>query len=679
MRRTQRGIAMRPLIFMLLLAVASASAADDLSGISTYPASYFADAAPATAADMLARLPGFRMIDADDEVRGYAAAQGNVLIDGARPTSKRESLDDLLARIPAHAVERIELIRAGASGYDLLGQPMLANVVRVARRKADVAVEAGARVDGDGGLEPSLQLERSLERGDREFEFALGSEPELDEDSGDGRVDSTSPAGDLQDSHASRTRREQRLSQATAKLGQATAGGRLAAFGALRDTRDTSDAVLTSMRSGADDKTAHETEHLREAEFGLQCTHLLGASTSVEAIASHRAGWLENRSSEIEGDGQEFFTEDTRSRESLARVDLQHARTPSLSVTAGVELAINALDGDATLLEDGEVVELPGSRVRIEERRGDASIGAQWSASDRWRLEGGLALERSRIRQAGDSALVRDFSYVKPSLAARLQRSDSESWRFSLARSVGQLAFEDFVASASLDTDTVTAGNAQLEPDKTWRVALAWERTFAHDGAIALTLAHDQISDVVDLVPVEVDGETLDAPGNIGDGTRDSLALAVGTSLDAIGWPTVRVDADVLWQRGRVRDPATGVTRDISGEAALEGEIALSQTLATRNLKWGLELELAEREREYRVDEVTVERVDASLAMFVERSFHAHWRVRAELVDPFGRDVAETRERHDGARATQPLDEIELRRHRVPPQLLLTLRRDMGG
>ena len=69
-------------------------------GVTSYGPEAFADSAPATAADMLDRVPGFTVVEADADVRGYAGALGNVLIDGVRP-SKREGIDDLLARIPA--------------------------------------------------------------------------------------------------------------------------------------------------------------------------------------------------------------------------------------------------------------------------------------------------------------------------------------------------------------------------------------------------------------------------------------------------------------------------------------------------------------------------------------------------------------------------------------------------
>ena len=90
-------------------------------GRNTYLPDYFSDTAPANAYDMILRLPGFSLVEADADVRGYAGASGNVLFDGSRPTSKRESLAGLLKRIPARSVQRIELIQAGTPGVDMGG------------------------------------------------------------------------------------------------------------------------------------------------------------------------------------------------------------------------------------------------------------------------------------------------------------------------------------------------------------------------------------------------------------------------------------------------------------------------------------------------------------------------------------------------------------------------------
>src|SRR5437773_11853333 len=95
------------------------------SAANSYPASYFALAKPNTAFDMIARLPGFTF-DPGQSVRGFGGAAGNVLIDGERPATKADTLDNILKRIPAASVLRIDLIRGSAPGVDMQARTVLA-------------------------------------------------------------------------------------------------------------------------------------------------------------------------------------------------------------------------------------------------------------------------------------------------------------------------------------------------------------------------------------------------------------------------------------------------------------------------------------------------------------------------------------------------------------------------
>lgn len=98
-------------------------------GVISYPAAFFADSQAANAWEMLLRLPGFTL-DTGDKIRGFEGGGGNALIDGQRPTSKTDPLDELLRRVPVAQIERIDLIRGGAPGIDMQGRPVIANVIR---------------------------------------------------------------------------------------------------------------------------------------------------------------------------------------------------------------------------------------------------------------------------------------------------------------------------------------------------------------------------------------------------------------------------------------------------------------------------------------------------------------------------------------------------------------------
>ena len=88
----------------------------------SYQPAFFSRYAPITALDMVNNLPGFSLDDGDAETRGFGGAAGNVIINGARISAKSESPSEILGRIPAADVERIDVIRGQVGGLDLRGQ-----------------------------------------------------------------------------------------------------------------------------------------------------------------------------------------------------------------------------------------------------------------------------------------------------------------------------------------------------------------------------------------------------------------------------------------------------------------------------------------------------------------------------------------------------------------------------
>jgi hypothetical protein len=72
-----------------------------------YDAAFFAPSAPQTALDIARLVPGFSLDLGDTATRGFAGAAGNVVINGARPSSKAETLTDVLRNIPASRVVRV--------------------------------------------------------------------------------------------------------------------------------------------------------------------------------------------------------------------------------------------------------------------------------------------------------------------------------------------------------------------------------------------------------------------------------------------------------------------------------------------------------------------------------------------------------------------------------------------
>ena len=95
--------------------------AQESSLAQSYTLDYFEQFQPNTAQDMIARVPGFTLQDSDDNQRGFGQASLNILINGRRPSAKSQNANDILGRIPANNVIRIEILD-GAS-LDIPAKP----------------------------------------------------------------------------------------------------------------------------------------------------------------------------------------------------------------------------------------------------------------------------------------------------------------------------------------------------------------------------------------------------------------------------------------------------------------------------------------------------------------------------------------------------------------------------
>src|SRR5579863_8813761 len=177
-RRTKMSFIFRYLLAALVTAAIfglgspSARAADE-GAVLVYPASYFAGIELNTVRDMVTRVPGFVFIDTDTTKRGFAAASGNVLVNGVRPSSKTDLLSAVLDRIAISRVDRIEVIRGSAPGIDMQGQTVVANVILKQADETRIIATLTNTAYGDGHQGPGGSIEFNRRAGDNVYDVTL--------------------------------------------------------------------------------------------------------------------------------------------------------------------------------------------------------------------------------------------------------------------------------------------------------------------------------------------------------------------------------------------------------------------------------------------------------------------------------------------------------------------------
>ena len=665
------GASLKAKLFLasMLLCSPLHAQASDSTGTQIFAPEFFAPSKPADAHDMVRKLPGFELIEVDDEVRGYTGSRGNILFDGRTPSGKQDSLEQMLRRIPASSVLRIELIRGGTRGAATGGFDLVANVVRKPQAASSGSALAGITATDEIGIRPDGRLEYSRDGSRSRFEAAIELDTEIGGDSGSGEIVERDPDGQV-GAIARRDEREYTRSlSASAEHKLSLGAGELVTN--LSGERELTRERIHSIDGGIGVE-AREREEIWSTELGLQYRTPLGGG-ELETIFVNRTEWLDA----VAEEGDELFSQDTRNRETLARAEYRH-RKGALQLFGSIEAALNELTGDAELSRDGVPVPIIGSDVHVTERRTEGAIGATWQITKSVGFESSLRAEYSAIRSTGDASQDEDFLFLKPRVRLSWNNGGTRL-QATLEREAAQLDFEDFVASAELDRDDVVAGATSLKPPTTWSISTVLERRFWDGGALVLTLRRERIDNVIDHVVVESDGELFDAVGNIGRGTRTVFRGELTIPLGRLGLTGMELRGDLTYLRSRVADPITGDQLPISGDKPFEGEVRFTHDLPGGRWSWGVEAMLSEHEREFRFDEVRRERSGTSIGAHVEYRPAAGWRIRAEVDNVAWSDLTDKREQYDGLRSLGVLESLESRRINTDPFFSLSLRRSFGA
>ena len=567
-----------------LVAAPLAHAEGQQSGVLVYDPAFFADARPNTAYDMLARVPGFTFSDVGT-ARGFAGTAGNVLVDGQRPTSKTDTLQSILQRIPASDVDHIELIRGGAPGIDMQGQTVVVNVVLKQADSTTWVASAENLVFLDGHMAPNGSLQFTKHTGASTYEGSVGLIQNYDDSVGHGFHNVFDGSGNLLTHDTAASHGLGVGAQATGAATVPLWGGEFRANLALQDSPFVD--RLAYMRPGFLE-TFKDDSRAWNGELGLHWKGDIGFA-ELETLVLQRYGYNSATSDSDDSVTAQHFVSQDNTGESIARATLRYLPSQDLTFEGGAEGAFNFLDGTTAFFINGVNQPLPSAKARVEERRGELFGQGIWKFLPDWTLEAGLRTEFSTISETGSVQLSRSFFYPKPRAVLTWAPLENTQVRVRYEKIVGQLDFNNFIATANLSSTGITAGNENLRPDQHTQYEISFERHFWDKGAFVLTLMHEDIQDVVDFVPVAAPGGALfDAPGNIGNGQNNQITVQGALPLDGIYLPGGLLTTTSIFNLTSVRDPVTGTNRVISGQRPQNVRIRYSQDIDSLNSTFGV-------------------------------------------------------------------------------------------
>jgi hypothetical protein len=574
-------------------------------GVLIFEPAFFADARPNTALDMVNRIPGFAVNDGDGS-RGFEGAVGNILINGARPASKNDLSSSVLARTLASRVERIELIRGGATGIEMQGYAVVANVILKGETSSRQHILTTTNIFFEGGKDLFAgTYQFSAQDGERTWGFTLSDGMGNSDSNGKGQIVRRDASGRVIRSETYFNDAYGGGNSIRGNYASPFMGGKIDLTGRIgvgdwhNIDHQSSDLVF---------REALNDEDSRSGEVGAVYTRPLSAKLKLESRLSHDFSSAEVTSisrANLSGTDQpeQVFAADIDSSESILRSLVRYEHSPKLEFELGAEVAYNMMDSAQTYTVGGTPIPLPSATVKVEETRGEIFGKSIWRINPKWTLESGLRLEASNISQSGDTANEKDLFYAKPRALLSWTPTETTQVRLRLERTVGQLNFGDFAASSALADDQVYGGNVNLEPEARWVSELTFEKRFWEKGILSIGLRHDEIENAIDAIPL--DGG-LSATGNIGDGTLDQLAFNLVIPTDNLGISGGKFRFKNTWNRTEVTDPTTGEKRRISGVRTSQPSFLWEQDLPRWNLQWGANYIVSLHQPSYRPDLVSI-------------------------------------------------------------------------
>jgi hypothetical protein len=660
-----------------------------------YEAAFFAPFAPRTALDLARRVPGFNLDLGDTEIRGFAGAAGNVVINGARPSSKSESLETMLARIPASRVQRVEVGPGDLYGAEYAGKAQVLNIVMSAEGGIDGNVTVSGRRLYTGTLVPDGSASALIRRGASTINLSAASGNVLNHEEGTDTLTDLATGAPVEFRRKFNSYHDINPSVSASWAFERAADKAIrvnARWSAGRFDLDQENRVTPQGGAPRDDSLFQEYENPVFEVGGDVTRPLAGGSIKLIGLATRRK--RDNLDAYIQrsgllADGAEVVggfeqTQKAKLNETIGRLIWSRQDLAGFSFEAGGEAVLNTLDSDVELFVIGEGgertrIDLPIDSAKVKEKRGEAFVNVGRSLGPALRLDGGLTFEYSHLTVSGDATAERKLKFLKPSFTVDWRPGGDWHTQLSVRRTVAQLNFYDFISFADLSADRVNGGNENLVPQRAWEFRFTVDRPILGDGLAKLEVGHDLISLLQDRILVfDEEGNGFDAPGNIGTGKRWFSRLTLDAPLGML-WSGLRAEFNGLLQRTRVDDPISGRPRNFSGFFP-NWEWAVEVRRDAGAFSYGFELADRDRFTFFRTDEFDISPNGGPFAeAFVEYRPDPRWAITFDVDNLFGTRGFRERLIFKPNRADPDSSTHEFRERNRHLNFGLTVKRSFGG
>lgn len=558
-------------------------ATETLQARDVYTPADFARFAPRNALDMLRQVPGFSIVS-QDQGRGLGQANDNVLVNGERLSSKSDDVFAQLSRIGTNRVERIEIVDGATLGIPgLSGQ--VANVVtkgaaisgrfeyRAVWRPRYAKTSYGGGEISLSGSTPRLEWTAAFNHGTGRG-GAGGGEGAL----------ITDGLGNVLEHRDVLIQFVGEFPRVSGTLKWDGPGSMVANFNAnySRSYNGFSNDEDRDLVTGVD--LFRDLENRNRGygyEIGGDVDLALGPGR-LKLIGLERFNHNRLRVDSIfifdnaaPSTGSRF-AQDSDSGERIGRAEYRWDMLGG-NWQVDAEAAFNRLDQVGqlfTLDTAGDFIEIPfpGGSGGVTEDRYELILNHSRTLASGLSLQFGAGGEYSKLVQTGAGGLTRTFWRPKGSATLAWTPVQGLDLSFKVARTVGQLAFGDFLANVNLAQNTANRGNVLLVPQQAWEADFEARKNLKAWGSATLRVYGRWIEDFIDIIPVS-GGESR---GNIiGGATLYGASLNATINLDPLGWKGAKITANGRLEDSTLSDPLTFIDRPFSSHNYTGGEVSL--------------------------------------------------------------------------------------------------------
>ena len=671
------------------------------AAISRYERDYFSKFLPQNAKDILDKIPGtsaiLRDIDDDDPARGFGSGGDQILINGKRIAGKMNGIAAELSRIQAKTVHYVELIRGTVAELDVQSEGLIINVVLY-----DDPISStiwNTRIDYITGLPPLASGGISHSGSNEQLKYALAYEYQVEPDKFIASETLTDNAHNVVETSQFDTTDKWSSHNLSASIAYdfstASALRINSAFNFINATerkpihRQYPDHISTYNDKHLENNYYNQQE--QDWEIGGDFTHKFKelGKFKVIFIANKSAGEEFNSQKKQLNIGTTIrtfkFDEDTNTREKIIRASLGKALNQQHSLDAGLELAINNVDGVATFIQFDNNAELSIESSNIQENRYQAFVNHNFIISPVLNLQTSLVAEwsevalttdyktlsKNEIPQVSQLTLNRDFSYLKPRINLRYDHTANDQLRFNIEKNVSQLDLADFLPEFNEEQARLEPTNPQLRPEQSWVISLTYEHTFSEDqGSISVMALHENITDHL----TEIQLGYGSGMGNVMDAQKYGINLEATLRLSSIGLMNTIINGIYHFEQSDFTDPFTQLTRQINDAEKHLWSFELKHDAIELGLAYGFRIFSNSATLYNRREYTSSFKPDTDAEAFIEYAISPTLKLRLEGSELLLAKAERKRERYADEIGNSDIMQYEVRQQEYPRYFSLELR-----